>query len=310
MTDERLEKMSWLFDFLSQATTSNLKTSHFPKEYESFRMKVSFGQGVSARVPWISFYSEGMSTSNGYYPVYLYFKEAEKLILSFGVSESNDFGKSWRDDILDGAEQIKNVLDSPPRYGDSWIFKEYQVSKVGEVFSLSAEGENVSKVDLENDLIEILRKFSTNLDDSLAQKHSPLSAGLFYMEKQLEDFIIDNWDTSQLGQKYDLLYEEGVLVSQQYRTSIGPIDILAREKASGNYVVVELKRNQTSDDTVGQILRYMGWVSENLNDKNVKGVIIAGKYDEKLHYAQVLTPAIEVYLYEVQFSLREHVKGR
>jgi restriction system protein len=130
------------------------------------------------------------------------------------------------------------------------------------------------------------------------------------MEKQLEDFIIENWVTSELGQKLDLIYEEGVLVSQQYRTSIGPIDILAKDKVSGNYVVVELKRNQTSDDTVGQILRYMGWVSENLNDKNVKGVIIAGKYDEKLHYAQVLTHAIEVYLYEVQFSLREHAKNK
>jgi hypothetical protein len=310
MNDKGVERVSWLFEFLSQANTSNLKTAHFPREYESFRMKVSFGQGVSARVPWISFYSDGMSTSNGYYPVYLYFKDAKKLVLSFGVSESNDFGKSWRDDILDGAEQIKNVIESPPRYGDSWIFKEYDVSNSGEAFSLTVAGTPITSVRLEEDLSEILNKFSTNLDDSLTQKDSPLSAGLFYMEKQLEDFIIENWATSELGQKFDLMYEEGVLVSQQYRTSIGPIDILAKDKVSGNYVVVELKRNQTSDDTVGQILRYMGWVSENLNDKNVKGVIIAGKYDEKLHYAQVLTPAIEVYLYEVQFSLREHVKTR
>lgn len=308
MTDERSEKVSWLFDFLAQANTSNLKTAHYPREYRSFRMKVSFGQGVSARVPWISFYSDGMSTSNGYYPVFLYFKEASKLVLSFGVSESNDFGKSWRDDILDGAEQIKNVIDNPPRYGDSWIFKEYDVSQRGDSFSLSIEGGPVSSLQLEEHLGQILTKFSTNLDDSFTQKDSPLSAGLFYMEKQLEDFIIENWANSELGQKYELIYEEGVLVSQQFRTSIGPIDILAKDKATNNYVVIELKRNQTSDDTVGQILRYMGWVSENMNDHQVKGIIIAGKYDEKLHYAQVLTPAIEVYLYEVHFSLRGHLK--
>jgi hypothetical protein len=271
-------------------------------------MKVSFGQGVSARVPWISFYADGMSTSNGYYPVYLYFKDINKLVLAFGVSESNDFGKSWREDILGGAEQIKNVINNPPRYGDSWVFMEYDVTNKDDTYSLSQDANRVPNATLEEHLGQILNKFSTNLDDSLTQKDSPLSAGLFYMEKQLEDFIIENWSTSELGQKLDLLYEEGVLVSQQFRTSIGPIDILARDKVSGSYVVVELKRNQTSDDTVGQILRYMGWVSENLNDKNVKGVIIAGKYDEKLHYAQVLTPAIEVYLYEVQFSLREHVK--
>jgi hypothetical protein len=50
----------------------------------------------------------------------------------------------------------------------------------------------------------------------------------------------------------------------------------------------------------------MGWVAENLNDPHVKGIIIAGKYDKKLHYAQSLTPNIDVFLYEVNFSLREH----
>ena len=298
--------MKWLTEFLEQAHTTNLKTAHFSKEYETFKMKVSFGQGVAARVPWISFFADGMSTSNGYYPVYLYFREAKKLILSFGVSETNDFGKSWRDDILDGALKVKDVIPNPPRYGDSWIFKTYDVEPENNGQVLRIDGRNIGDAELEGDLKAILEKFSNNLDGSLAQKDSPLSAGLFFMEKQLEDFIIDNWNTSELGQKYELLYEEGVLISQQYRTSIGPIDILAKDKKFGNYVVIELKRNQTSDDTVGQISRYMGWVSENLQDKNVKGIIIAGKYDEKLHYAQSLIDRIEVQLYEVHFSLRQH----
>lgn len=298
--------MQWLTEFLGQAHTTNLKTAHYSKEFETFKMKVSFGQGVSARVPWISFYAEGMSTSNGYYPVYLYFKDSKKLVLSFGVSETNDFGKSWREDILDGALQIKKLIENPPRYGDSWIYRIYDVEIENNVRVLRIDGRNVSEQEIEADLKAILDKFSRNLDESLAQKDSPLSAGLFFMEKQLEDFIIDNWNTSELGQKYDLLYEEGVLISQQYRTSIGPIDILAKDKKLGNYVVIELKRNQTSDDTVGQISRYMGWVSEHLGDKDVKGIIIAGKYDEKLHYAQSLHDRIEVQLYEVHFSLRQH----
>jgi len=298
--------VDWLFEFLEQANTSNLKTAHYPKEFGTFKMKVSFGQGVSARVPWISFYADGMSTSNGYYPVYLYFKDSKKLILSYGVSETNDFGKSWREDILDGAPLVKDVLDNPPRYGGSWIYKSYEVQFEGESPSLTLDGKTLGSSELDTDLKGILDRFSMNLDDALQQKDSPLAAGLFFMEKQLEDFIIDNWATSELGQKYDLIYEEGVLVSQQYRTSIGPIDILAKDKKDGNYVVIELKRNQTSDDTVGQISRYMGWVSENLNDRNVKGIIIAGKYDEKLHYAQTLIDRIEVQLYEVRFTLRQH----
>jgi RecB family endonuclease NucS len=79
---------------------------------------------------------------------------------------------------------------------------------------------------------------------------------------------------------------------------------LAKDKKSGNYVVIELKKNQSSDDTVGQILRYMGWISEKKNDSEVKGIIVVGKYDEKLYYAQQMIKDIDVFLYEVSFSLK------
>lgn len=129
--------------------------------------------------------------------------------------------------------------------------------------------------------------------------------GLFYMEKQLEDFLIFNWDNSELGKKYDLIIEDGELLSQQYRTDIGPIDILAIDKETKSYVVVELKRNQTSDDTVGQLARYMGWIKEHKKDPNVKGVIIAGQYDKKLDYAREMIPNIDVFIYKVDFRLTE-----
>ena len=128
----------------------------------------------------------------------------------------------------------------------------------------------------------------------------------FNVEQQLEDFIIENWANTEFGKKYDLIYEEGELKSQQYKTDIGRIDILAKDKTNGSYVVIELKRNQTSDDTVGKIARYMGWVKEYLEDELVKGVIIAGKYNEKLFYAQRTLRNIEVFLYEVDSKLKEY----
>ena len=109
-----------------------------------------------------------------------------------------------------------------------------------------------------------------------------------------------------IGQKYNLIYEDGELKSQQYITDIGRIDILAKDKNDNSYVVIELKRNQTSDDTVGQITRYMGWIEEKLKDSNVKGIIVAGKYDERLYYAQRMLKNIEVFLYEVNFKLNEY----
>ena len=289
--------MEWLYDFLRQSQSGELKTAQYPKTFGPFNMKVSFGQGVAARVPWISFFPDGMTTSQGYYPVYLYYKDSEKLVLSFGVSETNEFGGAWREDILQDAPHVIEVIDNPARYGFSWVFKVYEVEN-GRL--------SISEETLQADLDEILGLFNENLGIKEEQSSHTASAGLFYMEKQLEEFIIDNWAASELGKTLELIYEEDRMVSQQYRTSIGPIDILAREKGSGIYVVIELKRNQTSDDTVGQVLRYMGWVKENKDCPAVKGLIIAGKYDEKLHYAQSMIPEIDVYLYQVEFSLREH----
>jgi hypothetical protein len=129
---------------------------------------------------------------------------------------------------------------------------------------------------------------------------------LFYMESQLEDFLIENWDKTELGQKYSLIQEDGELVSQQFRTTIGTIDILAREKGSGQYVVIELKKGQTSDDTVGQLTRYMGWLEEHKTaGQPTKGIIIAGQYDQRLNYALRKLKDVEVYLYQVDFKLRE-----
>ena len=129
------------------------------------------------------------------------------------------------------------------------------------------------------------------------------------MENQLEDFIISNWKNTELGKKYDLIYEEGELQSKQYKTEIGIIDILAIDKKTKSYVVIELKRNQTSDDTVGQLMRYMGWVKRHLNDENVKGIIIAGKYDKKLDYALEYAPFdTDVFIYNVNFTLNEFKK--
>lgn len=132
---------------------------------------------------------------------------------------------------------------------------------------------------------------------------------LFYMESQLEDFLIENWDKTELGKKYDLIEENGELVSQQYQTEIGKIDILAQDKQTKQYVVIELKRNQTSDDTIGQLTRYMGWLEEHkTNGQTTKGIIIAARYDDRLHYASKKIKDIEIYLYKVNFKLAEFKK--
>jgi len=293
--------------FLLQAQTGELKTSTFPKEYSDLKMKVSFGMGMPARVPWIAFTAPEMQVSKGFYPVYLYYKDLHVLVLAYGISETSEFEKTWPAEIMNSTLTIKAFFDREvPRYGDSFVFKTYTIKiENNKVEYISKEGQSISEQDIEADLKTILNYYKKTVSIEIRKEDSVLSQGLFYMEKQLEDFIIHNWDKTELGKRFSLIIEEGELVSQQFRTEIGPIDILAKDKKTGSYVVIELKKNQTSDDTVGQITRYMGWIKKNKNDKNVMGIIIAAEFDKKLEYALGAVQNVEVFLYQVDFKLKE-----
>lgn len=295
-------------NFLLQAQKGDLKTSSYPKEYNDLKMKVSFGMGMSARVPWVAFIAPEMHVSRGFYPAYLYYKELDVLILAYGISETSEFAKTWPAEIMNSASTIKAFFDREvPRYGDSFVFKAYKIRIENDkvIYFSSDEKKILTEQDIEADLKTILDYYKKTVSIEIRKEDSVLSQGLFYIEKQLEDFIIHNWDKTDLGKRFDLIIEEGELVSQQYRTDIGPIDILAKDKKTKNFVVIELKKNQTSDDTVGQLTRYMGWIMRNKNDKNVKGIIIAAEFDKKLEYAISVVPNIEVFLYQVDFKLSE-----
>lgn len=130
----------------------------------------------------------------------------------------------------------------------------------------------------------------------------------FGLERHLHEFLRDNWDNTELGKTWKLYEEQGEPeAGYEYPCSVGKIDLLARSRGKGNrWLVVELKRDQTSDTTVGQVCRYMGWVKENLAEKGhtVEGLIIGHEADEKLYYALKTVPDVRVMLYEVEFHLR------
>jgi len=121
-----------LLRFLEQAKVGDLKTSHYPKKIKGLDCKISFGQGNQARIPWISLLKYPNTTSNGIYPVYLYYKELSKLILAYGISETNIPSESW--DIQHPQTILEyfneNNLGKPDRYGASYVYKVYSVEKL------------------------------------------------------------------------------------------------------------------------------------------------------------------------------------
>ena len=127
----------------------------------------------------------------------------------------------------------------------------------------------------------------------------------FALEKHLEEFLVQNWHSTELSKEYDIYEEDGERVGQQYETDTGPIDILALSKDKKKLLVVELKKGRATDVVVGQVLRYMGYVKEELaeDDQSVHGVVIALEDDQRLRRALAATANIDFYRYQVNFKL-------
>jgi restriction system protein len=130
----------------------------------------------------------------------------------------------------------------------------------------------------------------------------------FAMEQHLEAFLVANWSQTLLGRDFSVYEEDGEPVGQQFATDAGQIDVLAISKDKKRLLVVELKRGRASDVVVGQVLRYMGFVKEQIaeDDQTVEGAIIALDDDQKMRWALVSVPSISFYRYQVSFKL---VKG-
>ena len=147
---------------------------------------------------------------------------------------------------------------------------------------------------------------SNDYDGSTIAEASIQQDSVFVLEKYLEDFLVSNWESTELGKNYDIYRDENG-TGQQYKTDSGRIDILALSKDGKELLVVELKKGRASDAVVGQITRYMGYVMAELAtpEQKVRGVIIALEDDLKLRYSLSIVPGIDFYRYEVNFKLNK-----
>lgn len=129
----------------------------------------------------------------------------------------------------------------------------------------------------------------------------------FPLEEYLENFIIKNWDNIDFGEPLNLYIDDEGTPAQQYPTSEGYIDLLAKD-ADNNFVVIELKKGRSNQQVVGQILAYVGWVKNNLAEKNqkVRGIIIAADGNQSLHDAvSTVSDFVSIKYYRLKFSFED-----
>ena len=131
-----------------------------------------------------------------------------------------------------------------------------------------------------------------------------VSASQFALEAHLEEFIDKNWKHINFGVKL-AKYEVDEQSGRQFPAGAWSIDFLCIDKNNKDLVVIELKRGKSSDAAVGQVLRYIGWVEENVAEsgQKVRGIIISQEIDDALKYAVKGLTNVSVLTYKVDFKL-------
>jgi hypothetical protein len=135
------------------------------------------------------------------------------------------------------------------------------------------------------------------------QEEQELAEGSeFAYEHDLRDYLAKNLGLIEPGLT---LYDDEGISGVEFPTGSRFIDILALDRDK-NYVVIELKVSRGYDRTVGQLLRYLGWIEQHHAEpgRTVRGVIVAKEISEDLRLACRRVSGIRLFEYALSVTLK------
>lgn len=141
------------------------------------------------------------------------------------------------------------------------------------------------------------------------------STKLFETEENLQRYLYSNWNKTPFSEEWSLVPSTSYL-GKFPAGNAWEIDFLAHHKKLNKWLVIEIKQDKSSDETIGQILRYIGWVKKNKARKTdeVEGLIICGSVDEEILSALICVPFVQAQIYrkegdKIKFMSYEQSKG-
>lgn len=210
-----------LIDFLNIALQSTpgmvcgnqtKEVNKLPQYYEGLTVKASVGMGVATEIPWISFTGYNQKTSNGIYPVILFYHEKKILIVAFGISATNKPAELWTLPGLKTLDQFFTEQNIP----QTKLEKKYNASFVHSVFPVPVANNKVNESVFNVDnVIDSLSKvcniyknhFEGKNTADIKEKPSCKEVSLYTQEK------IEEKQTFKIANIINYINETGLLYS-------------------------------------------------------------------------------------------------
>jgi len=163
----------------------------------------------------------------------------------------------------------------------------------------NSDGQPYYKQDAENQASDIINQIGSS-DDGTESDNGVEATTEFAFEKDLRNYLVKNLGLIEPGLH---LYEEEEITGIEFPVGGRFIDILAVDQ-TGSYVVIELKVSRGYDRVIGQLLRYMAWVEQNMETtKRVRGMIVAKEITNDLKLAASRIADVRLIEYEISFKL-------
>ena len=163
---------------LSFKGNSTTFTANMPTTYSGLTVKVSYGKGNWADITWIGFLGKGQQIQKGIYPVLLYYRKVNVLVLAYGVSATFPPTYNWslNNPITIKEYFKKHAIKTSHKYDDSYIFSVYS----GSSFNQS----------IDNDLNVLIQQYSSFMANKQII-NNPTVSPITTSGKQISSQIID-----------------------------------------------------------------------------------------------------------------------
>jgi len=162
--------------------------------------------------------------------------------------------------------------------------------------------ELIKKYNIKDEQIKIISPEKPEIEITDDQDDPKIESKMnFTYERDLQIALVRQ--AEKLFPKYKIFGED--LEGVEYQIEGKRIDLLLENITENKLLAIELKSGIADFKVFGQISMYLGLLKKEFPQKNIGGIIIAGKIDESLKYAVATNENIKIMEYKMELTINE-----